>query len=46
MSKIDYVFWLVNEWQSIYKTLDKRTAKAREVKEYIRSLSNLLGWGC
>lgn len=46
MSKIDYVFWLINEWQDIYNGLDKRTAHAREVREYVRSLSSLLGWGC
>lgn len=46
MSKIELIIWLKNEWIDIYNTLDKRTMKAKEVREYVRSLSNLLGWGC
>lgn len=40
---IDHIIFLINEWRSIYKGLDKRTAKAKEVREYVTKLSSLIG---
>ena len=41
--KAGQIYHLIKEWSEIYKGIDKRTAKAKEIKETVRSLSSLIG---
>jgi len=46
MSKAETISKLINEWIEIYHGVDKRTAKAREIKQVVFELSILIGRGC
>jgi len=43
ISKAEYIYDLINRWIEIYQITDKRTKKAKEIRDTVNYLSSLIG---